>query len=202
MCIPLMMLLYIFSLLLAVSALAHGVDQTPMVDSANVLSDSVESETWLKKYGKPVDNPFSGFLSFSHIPHAVCLEDENVMFDIAILGFPFDTTVSYRPGARFGPHAIRSGSRRQRDIRGYTLAWGVNPYDQGIKVIDCGDVQPPPFRHNLCESAETCLILLLFCLLRSRTSTCFLDVSCHRCQSHHLIIISPCPRWNARQLRY
>src|ERR1700720_790345 len=100
---------YIFTLLLINRA--HGLDQ--------VISDT--GETWLTKYGKPIDSPFSGFLSFSHIPHIVCLEDESTTFDIAILGFPFDTAVSYRPGARFGPYAIRSGSRRQRDIRGYTL---------------------------------------------------------------------------------
>lgn len=128
---------YIFQLLLVV---AYGnYDQIPQTESRV----QVEQETWLTKYhGKPIDyNPFSGFLSFSHIPHAACLEDDNVTFDIAILGFPFDTTVSYRPGARFGPFAIRSGSRRQRDSRGYTLSWGVNPYNQGVKVIDCGDVR-------------------------------------------------------------
>ncbi len=53
---------------------------------------------------------------------------------------PFDTAVSYRPGARFGPHAIRSGSRRLRDPHGYTLSWGMDPYEYGTKVMDCGDV--------------------------------------------------------------
>lgn len=43
--------------------------------------------------------------------------------------------------ARFGPYAIRSGSRRQREARGYTMSWGVNPYEQGSKVVDCGDVR-------------------------------------------------------------
>ena len=42
--------------------------------------------------------------------------------------------------ARFGPYAIRSGSRRQSKEAGYTLSWGLNPYYQGIKVLDCGDV--------------------------------------------------------------
>jgi agmatinase len=31
--------------------------------------------------------------------------------DILILGFPFDTATSYRTGTRFGPNAIRQGSR-------------------------------------------------------------------------------------------
>lgn len=147
------MLFYAITLLQMASVLAHGVNQLPLVES--VLSDA-EPETWLTKYGKLADNPFSGFLSFSHIPHTVCLEDENTRFDIAILGFPFDTTVSYRPGARFGPHAIRSGSRRQRDIRGYTLAWGVNPYDQHVRVIDCGDVPVTPFDNNIALAQMEC----------------------------------------------
>ena len=95
---------------------------------------------WTEKYGPQIDQPFSGPLSFSHLPYSRCLEDESAQFDIALLGMPFDTAVTYRPGARFGPHAIRSGSRRQRETRGYTLAWKNNPYELGSKVIDCGDV--------------------------------------------------------------
>lgn len=54
----------------------------------------------------------------------------------------FATHFSHHPtlSARFGPHAIRSGSRRQRDVRGYSLNWGNNPYTFGQKIIDCGDV--------------------------------------------------------------
>jgi agmatinase len=140
-------MLYILQLLAFAFASAQGHDQleAPLVES-DVLSDA-KPETWLSKYGKPIDQSFSGFLSFSHIPHAVCLEDEDVSMDIAVLGFPFDTAVSYRPGARFGPYAIRSGSRRQSDIIGYTLSWGINPYDQGVKIIDCGDVRSLLYWH-------------------------------------------------------
>jgi agmatinase len=141
------MMLYALLLLMVAFVLARGDDQAPLVET-NVLSDT-KSETWLSKYGKPIDQPFSGFLSFSHIPHTICLEDESATFDIAILGFPFDTAVSYRPGARFGPYAIRSGSRRQRNIRGYTLSWAVNPYDQGVSIIDCGDVRLSSFHHTV-----------------------------------------------------
>ncbi|KAJ7608809.1 arginase family-domain-containing protein [Roridomyces roridus] len=95
--------------------------------------------TWLQKYGKQIDLSYTGPLSFSHLPYARCLEDETQVFDIAILGMPFDTTVSYRPGARFGPFAIRSGSRRQ-SARGFTIPWGQSPYEQGMKIMDCGDI--------------------------------------------------------------
>jgi agmatinase len=134
------MMFYLLPLLVLKYAFAQGNYQAPLVES-HVLSDAEPEETWLSKYGPPIDQPFSGFLSFSHIPYAVCLEEEDISMDIAVLGFPFDTAVSYRPGARFGPYAIRSGSRRQRDYRGYTLSWGVNPYDQGVRIIDCGDVR-------------------------------------------------------------
>ncbi|EGN99986.1 hypothetical protein SERLA73DRAFT_106914 [Serpula lacrymans var. lacrymans S7.3] len=106
-------------------------------------------ETWLSKYGKQIDQPFSGPLAFSHLPYTRCLEDESAAFDIALLGMPFDTGTSYRPGARFGPYAIRSGSRRQRGSRGYTLAWGNNPYELGSEILDCGDVPVMPFDNAL-----------------------------------------------------
>ncbi|EMD41856.1 hypothetical protein CERSUDRAFT_129052 [Gelatoporia subvermispora B] len=130
--------------LLLLSAIAHNHEQAPLEG----LSEDT-SETWLNKYGKQIDQVFSGPLSFSHLPYSRCLEDISAQFDIAVLGMPFDTGVTYRPGARFGPYAIRSGSRRQRETRGYTLAWRNNPYEQGSKIIDCGDVPVSPFDNAL-----------------------------------------------------
>ncbi|KAJ7757544.1 Arginase/deacetylase [Mycena metata] len=48
-------------------------------------------QTWLEKYGRQIDQPFSGPLAFSHLPYTRCLENEEELFDIAILGIPFDT---------------------------------------------------------------------------------------------------------------
>ncbi|RPD55854.1 Arginase/deacetylase [Lentinus tigrinus ALCF2SS1-6] len=128
----------------------HEFGQLPLVDVDDFAkSRSSGSQTWLEKYGPQIDQGFSGPLSFAHLPYTRCLEDENAEFDIALLGMPFDTAVTYRPGARFGPYAIRSGSRRQRDTRGYTLAWKVNPYELGSKIIDCGDVPVNPFDNAL-----------------------------------------------------
>ena len=116
----------------------HDQVQVPLKDFAQQSSSA--SQTWLEKYGKQIDQVFSGPLSFSHLPYSRCLEDESAQFDIALLGMPFDTAVTYRPGARFGPYAIRSGSRRQRETRGYTLSWKNNPYELGSRILDCGDV--------------------------------------------------------------
>ncbi|EJF66810.1 Arginase/deacetylase [Dichomitus squalens LYAD-421 SS1] len=125
----------------------HEQVQLPLEEFAQPSSSG--SQTWLEKYGKQIDQVFSGPLSFSHLPYSRCLEDENAQFDIALLGMPFDTAVTYRPGARFGPYAIRSGSRRQRESRGYTLSWKSNPYELGSRIIDCGDVPVNPFDNAL-----------------------------------------------------
>ncbi|KAJ0282400.1 hypothetical protein COL940_005149 [Colletotrichum noveboracense] len=65
--------------------------------------------------------------------------------DVAILGFPYDTSTSYRPGARFGPRGIRAGSSREKKGRSYNTVWGVDPYEEGLEIIDCGDVPITPF---------------------------------------------------------
>lgn len=104
----------------------------------SVLSDSPKS--WSEKYGSQDDLAFTGPLAFSHLPYFRCLEDVSPVFDVAVLGMPFDTSVTYRPGARFGPTGIRVGSRRISGQRAWSLSWGLDPYRQGLKVIDCGDV--------------------------------------------------------------
>ncbi|KAJ3552997.1 hypothetical protein NPX13_g10985 [Xylaria arbuscula] len=46
---------------------------------------------------------FSGISTFAHLRHVKCLTTPNELFDIAILGAPFDTAVSYRPGKLNSP---------------------------------------------------------------------------------------------------
>ena len=60
---------------------------------------------------------------------------------VAILGVPFDSGVSYRPGARFGPSAIRSGSKL---LRPYHPGLQVEPWTVQ-QVADAGDVSCNPF---------------------------------------------------------
>ncbi|CCA73272.1 related to agmatinase [Serendipita indica DSM 11827] len=91
---------------------------------------------------------FSGITTFAHMPNTACLIDP-LPFDIGIIGFPFDTAVSYRPGARFGPKAIRDGSRRLRTSNGWSMHWKVNPYDGTVALSDCGDVPITPYDNSL-----------------------------------------------------
>ncbi|KAJ7612472.1 Arginase/deacetylase [Mycena polygramma] len=117
---------------------ANEFHQEPMFLGVDVVD--VATEPWTSKYGPQIDLGYSGPLSFSHLPYTRCLEDGAARFDIGLIGMPFDTTTSYRPGARFGPFAIRSGSRRQGTSRG-TLAWGgTSPGELGAALLDCGDI--------------------------------------------------------------
>lgn len=50
---------------------------------------------------------FSGISTFAHLKHVKCLTTPSELFDIAILGAPFDTAVSYRPGKFMNRSRIR-----------------------------------------------------------------------------------------------
>ncbi|KAE8163334.1 arginase family-domain-containing protein [Aspergillus tamarii] len=92
---------------------------------------------------------YSGISTFGHLPHKRCLADPSIPFDIAVLGIPFDTAASYRPGARFGPRAIRAASNRHLPSRGFSPYAGINPYMSWAQVLDCGDIPVTPFDNDL-----------------------------------------------------
>jgi agmatinase len=60
--------------------------------------------------------------------------------DVAIIGAPMDDAVSYRPGARFGPRAIRQASYTQG---GNSLQVGIQPFEV-LDVVDAGDANVAP----------------------------------------------------------
>jgi len=80
---------------------------------------------------------FVGPDTFARLPRL----DEVEHAGVAILGVPFDAGVSYRPGARFGPQAIRAGSKL---LRPYHQGMGVHPFGV-VQVADAGDVAVNPF---------------------------------------------------------
>jgi agmatinase len=57
---------------------------------------------------------FHGLKTFANLPYVFCFSEKQdpAKYDIAILGAPFDTSVTARPGARYGPQGIRVGSQR------------------------------------------------------------------------------------------
>ncbi|KAJ7173577.1 agmatinase [Mycena filopes] len=92
------------------------------------------------------DAIFSGITTFAKLPWVQCLTREShIPFDIAFIGAPFDTGTSYRPGARFGPSGIRTGSRRLTLYGGYNVPLKVNPFQSGLRIVDCGDIPVTPY---------------------------------------------------------
>jgi agmatinase len=89
----------------------------------------------------PVDSSvvprFAGIATFARLPR---LEDVGHA-DVAVMGVPFDAGVSYRPGARFAPAAVREASRL---LRPYHPGLDIAPFDT-IQVADAGDVACNPF---------------------------------------------------------
>ncbi|KAL4927376.1 agmatinase [Aspergillus undulatus] len=94
---------------------------------------------------------FSGHASFAHLKPVKCLVEPDERYDIAVIGAPFDTAVSYRPGARFGPRAIRAASARQMAGTSYNTRAGINPYSSWATIKDCGDIPITPFDNGLAE---------------------------------------------------
>jgi formimidoylglutamase len=61
--------------------------------------------------------------------------------DVAIVGAPFDDAVSHRPGARFGPRAIREANYGTGSLN--SLQLGVEPFEV-LTVVDAGDANIVP----------------------------------------------------------
>jgi len=80
---------------------------------------------------------FAGPATFARLPAAGAVP----RWDIAVVGIPFDGGTTYRPGARFGPAAVRQGSRL---LRPYNPAVGALPFELA-QVVDAGDVACTPF---------------------------------------------------------
>jgi agmatinase len=79
---------------------------------------------------------FEGISTFMRLPHLQNLDG----VDVAVVGVPFDTGATYRNGARFGPQAVRAGSRL---LRPYNPALNVNIFEH-LSVVDFGDLPISP----------------------------------------------------------
>ena len=76
-------------------------------------------------------------------------------YDIAVVGLPFDGGTSYRPGARFGPMAVRQAARTLRP--GYHVEFGVAPLEE-VQIVDAGDVTITPYDiPEACAQIESCV---------------------------------------------
>ena len=83
-------------------------------------------------YGTTPEPTYAGITSFMRRKYTKDLTG----VDVAVTGVPLDTATTNRPGARFGPRAIRSASTIMAWERPYGMAF--DPFDK-LAVADVGD---------------------------------------------------------------
>ncbi len=79
---------------------------------------------------------FAEIKTFMRLPNVKTVED----IDYAIVGVPFDTATTYRPGARFGPAAIRDISSL---VKPYNVPQKINVVEE-LSGVDYGDIAVNP----------------------------------------------------------
>jgi agmatinase len=92
-----------------------------------------------KWYGPPdaaLAPRYTGVRTFARCPLVHDLDG----VDVAVVGVPFDTATSFRPGARFGPEAVRAGSLL---LRPWHPGLGVDVF-ASQSVVDHGDIAITP----------------------------------------------------------
>jgi agmatinase len=90
---------------------------------------------------RPDQPAYAGLGTFCRTPLALGAGDL-AGADVVIVGAPVDGRVTNRPGARFGPRAIRSACPGTGSSRPH-LTLGADPLTQ-LSVVDYGDVEPRP----------------------------------------------------------
>jgi len=85
---------------------------------------------------------YVGLPTFMNLPWIPDPEElRRLRVDAAIVGAPLDDGVSHRPGARFGPRAIRAAQYTSGSI--HSLALGNEPFEI-LTVVDAGDANIVP----------------------------------------------------------
>lgn len=80
---------------------------------------------------------YVGSASFQKLPWVPDDEElRRLAPDVAIVGAPVDEGASNRPGARFGPRAIRAATYHSGDL--WSIQLGTSVLDK-VKVVDAGD---------------------------------------------------------------
>src|SRR5207248_9931246 len=95
---------------------------------------------------------YTGVRTFAGLDHLSLARASAAGARAAVVGVPFDTATSWRPGARFGPEAIRSASSLLRpwhplhsvDVFAGGDGDGGGDSDSGGAVVDGGDIATTP----------------------------------------------------------
>lgn len=82
--------------------------------------------------------PFSGISTFAHLDHVRCLTSPNELFDIGIIGAPFDTAVGYRPGEKHQYSTVNLRTNTKPPIQVLDLAlvlFAQVPLDRALSGV-------------------------------------------------------------------
>ena len=114
-------------------------------DPVDAAPDYAYANGWDREYEAfgDFDLPtYVGLSTFAKLPWVTDpLELRRRAVDVAIVGAPFDDAVSHRPGARFGPRAIRDAQYSTGSL--HSLQLGVEPFEI-LTVVDAGDANIIP----------------------------------------------------------
>ncbi|MBL8759349.1 MAG: agmatinase, partial [Phycisphaerae bacterium] len=91
---------------------------------------------------------FAGIATFGRYPRLDDVAPENRPVDWALFGVPFDGGVTFRPGARFGPRAIREASQY---LKRFHVPFGVDICER-FSLADAGDA--PVFPYDLTATLD------------------------------------------------
>lgn len=111
------------------------------------------------RHSRHLELPFTGPATFFKAPHFSLWETWHA--DVAFLGIPYDFAVGFRPGARFGPNALREASSRYAPSpHGYFDIAAQRLRLAGVTIVDAGDVDPAQLEYQetfrrITEAART-----------------------------------------------
>ncbi len=94
---------------------------------------------------------FAGVPSFMRLPLLGFDDMEIADLDIGLIGVPWDSGTTNRPGTRHGPRQLRDYSTM---IRNMNAATGISPFEL-VNCADLGDVSPNPIDIQDCMNRIT-----------------------------------------------
>lgn len=125
----------------------------PEESAVRILRGNRPRTARMARYDPPMNAPrtrlpdprrhprFAGIATFGRYPRLEDVAPENRPVDWLVYGVPYDTGVTYRPGARFGPRAIRDASQY---LKRYSIHHGVDVCEL-LSLADAGDAPVKPF---------------------------------------------------------
>ena len=106
-----------------------------MANKTPNLAQEMGDQAWRSDQarGHFFEPTYSGALSFLRRPYSRSFDQ----VDVAVTGVPYDGAVTYRPGCRLGPRAIRAASVQLAELDAFPFGFALSDH---LAVVDAGDV--------------------------------------------------------------